>query len=61
MIESSFLFANITNIMANLTSSIGIPICMNFMKPCWTDIEIIFALQQDVRTHAGNLIYDVRL
>ena len=31
------------------------------MKPCRTDIEIRLALQQDVRTHASNLIYGVRL
>ena len=31
------------------------------MKPCRTDIEICLALQQDVRTHASNLIYGVRL
>ena len=34
---------------------------MNFMKLCRTDIKILFALQQDVRTYAGNLIYGVRL
>ena len=34
---------------------------MNFIKPRRTDIKILFALQQDVRTYAGNLIYGVRL
>ena len=46
MIQSSFLFANITNKIGKLTSSIGI---------------ILLALQKDVRTYAGNLIYGVRL
>ena len=31
------------------------------MKPCRTDIKILLALQQDVRTYAGNLIYGLRL
>ena len=30
-------------------------------RPCRTDTEILLALQQDVRTYAGNLIYGVRL
>ena len=34
---------------------------MKFMKLCRTDIKILLALQQDVRTYAGNLIYGVRL
>ena len=38
-----------------------LPICMKFMNTCRTDIKIVLALQQDVRTYAGNLIYDVRL
>ena len=38
-----------------------IPICMKFMKLCRTDIKILLAFQQDVRTYAGNLIYGVRL
>ena len=63
MIQTSFLFSNITNKMAKLTSSIGIrfvlPVCKKSMKPCRTDIKILLALQQDVRTYSGNLIYDV--
>ena len=27
-----------------------LPICMKFMKPCWKDIKILLALQQDVLT-----------
>ena len=34
---------------------------MKFMKPCRTYIKILLALQQDVRTCAGNLIYGVIL
>ena len=56
--------------MTNLTFSIGIfvslyslylLICMTFMKPCRSEIKILFALQQDVLAYAGNLIYGVRL
>ena len=65
MTQSSFLFANITNKMAKLTSSIGIcfvlPVCIKFMKPCRKVIKILFALQQGLRTYAGNLIYGIRL
>ena len=38
-----------------------LPICIKFMKTCRTDIKILLALQQYVRTYAGNLIYGVRL
>ena len=31
------------------------------MKACWTDIEILMALQQDARTYTGNLMYIIRL
>ena len=59
MIQSTFLFASITNLedkIAKLTSVIAIllciflylPICMKSMKLCWTDIKILFALQRDV-------------
>ena len=34
---------------------------MKFMKACWTDIEILMALQQDARTYTGNLMYVIRL
>ena len=34
---------------------------MKFMKPCRTDLKILFALQQDMRTYAGNSIYVLRL
>ena len=34
---------------------------MKFMTPRRTDIKILFALQQDARTYAGNLIYGARL
>ena len=34
---------------------------MKFMKPCWVDIKISLALQQDVWTYAGKLVYGVRL
>ena len=34
---------------------------MTFMKPCRSEIKILFALQQDVLAYAGNLIYGVRL
>ena len=34
---------------------------MKFMKPFRTDIKILFVFQQDLRTNAGNLIYDLRL
>ena len=50
MIQSGFLFANITNLedkMIKLTSSISIcyfPIYMKFMKPCRKDIKIPFAI-----------------
>ena len=51
--------------MAKLTSGMAIcpylPICMKFIKPCRRDIKILLALQQDMRTYAGNLIYGVRL
>ena len=36
-------------------------ICLKFKKPCLTDIKILLALEQDVRTCAGNLTYGVRL
>ena len=41
--------------------ALHLPICMKFMNTCRTDIKIVLALQQDVRTYAGNLIYGVRL
>ena len=54
MIQSSFLFANITSKMENwpLASAFAlyIPICMKFRKLCRTDIKILLAFQQDVRT-----------
>ena len=31
------------------------------MKLCRTDIKMLFAPQQDVRSYAGNLIHGVRL
>ena len=31
------------------------------MKPCRTDIKLLYAFQQDIREYAGNLIYGVRL
>ena len=31
------------------------------MKPCRTDIEILFTLEQDVCTYVGDSIYGVRL
>ena len=34
---------------------------MKFMKPCQTDIKILLAHQQYVRTYAGNLIFGVKL
>ena len=34
---------------------------MKFMKPCWTDINILLTLQQDVFTYEGNVIYAVRV
>ena len=49
MIQSSFLFANITILEGKI------------IKPCRTNIKKPFALQEDVRAHAGNLIYGVRL
>ena len=31
------------------------------MKPCRMDIKIFFALQQDVRAYAGDLINGIKL
>ena len=31
------------------------------MKLCRTDIKTLYALKQDARAYAGNLIYGVRL
>ena len=36
-------------------------IFMKFMKPRRTDIKILFASQQNLRTYTGSLIYGVRL
>ena len=38
-----------------------LPICIKFMKLCRTDIKTLYALKQDARAYAGNLIYGVRL
>ena len=64
MIQSSFLFANITKWQNRLLASafaLYLPICMKFMKPCRTDIKILLALQEDVHTNADNLIHGVKL
>ena len=34
---------------------------MKFIKPCRRDIKILLALQQNIHTYAGNLIYGVRI
>ena len=34
---------------------------MKFRKPYRTNIKILFALQQDIDTYAGNLIYVARM
>ena len=34
---------------------------MKFMKPCWTDINILLTLKQDAFTYVGNVIYAVRV
>ena len=49
MIQSSFLFANITILEGKI------------IKPCRTNIKKPFALQEDECAHAGNLKYGVRL
>ena len=65
MSQSSFLFANITNKTAKVTSrsafALYLPIYTKFMTPYVTDIKTLLALQQDVRTYAGNLINGVSL
>ena len=67
MIQSSFLFEN-TNLedkMTKLTSSIDICVVSSNLHEIHDTVSDghvdIFALQQDVRTYAGNLIYAVRL
>ena len=64
MIQSSFLFANVTNKMAKLTSSIGICFAsysLYEIHETLSDLHLLLVFQQGVRTNAGNLIYGVRL
>ena len=67
MIQSSFLFANITTLeyrkwqkwLLAWTYALYLPICTRFIKLYQTGIKILFTLQQDVCMQA--LIYGARL
>ena len=45
----------------NISIFVYLPFGLKFMKPCRTDIKLLYAFQQDIREYAGNLIYGVRL
>ena len=68
MIQSTFLLDNITNRqdkMKKLTFNIGICFVSSNLYETHETVhkiyKIPFGFQQDARTYAGNLIYDVRL
>ena len=45
----------------NTSNSVYLPFGLKFMKPCRTDIKLLYAFQQDIREYASNLIYGIRL
>ena len=45
----------------NISIFVYLPLSLKFMKPCRTNIKLLYAFQQDIREYAGNLIYGVRL
>ena len=47
--------------MTKMTPSISLcfPICIIFIKSCWTDAKTLYAFKQHVRPYVSNLIYGV--